>query len=84
MYCAGKPHERVRKGSFLNRFRGNEECDLQELIQMDIEMEEEKSLLGFCVMGGIFSEGIDLKNDSLIGAIIVGTGRPRSAMRGSF
>ena len=38
---------------------------------------EEKSLLGFCVMGGIFSEGIDLKNDSLIGVIIVGTGLPQ-------
>ncbi|MBR4719366.1 MAG: ATP-dependent DNA helicase [Lachnospiraceae bacterium] len=35
-----------------------------------------QSLVGFCVMGGIFSEGIDLKNDSLIGAIIVGTGLP--------
>ena len=63
--------------AFLNRFRGNEDCDLQRLIQMDIEMEEERSLLGFCVMGGIFSEGIDLKNDSLIGAIIVGTGLPQ-------
>jgi len=47
---------------FLNRFRENE---------------EEKSLIAFCVMGGIFSEGIDLKNDSLIGAIIVGTGLPQ-------
>ena len=28
-------------------------------------------------MGGIFSEGIDLKNDSLIGAMIVGTGLPQ-------
>lgn len=28
-------------------------------------------------MGGIFGEGIDLKNDSLIGAIIVGTGLPQ-------
>ncbi len=63
--------------AFLNRFRGNEDCDLQSLIQTDIEMEEERSLLGFCVMGGIFSEGIDLKNDSLIGAIIVGTGLPQ-------
>ena len=27
-------------------------------------------------MGGIFSEGIDLREDSLIGAIIVGTGLP--------
>ncbi len=63
--------------AFLNRFRGNEDCDLQSLIGMEIEMEEEKSLLGFCVMGGIFSEGIDLKNDSLIGALIVGTGLPQ-------
>ncbi len=36
-----------------------------------------KTLIGFCVMGGIFGEGIDLKNDSLIGAIIVGTGLPQ-------
>ena len=28
-------------------------------------------------MGGIFSEGIDLKKDSLIGVIIVGTGLPQ-------
>lgn len=32
--------------------------------------------LGFCVMGGIFSEGIDLKQDRLIGTVIVGTGLP--------
>ncbi len=32
--------------------------------------------LGLCVMGGIFGEGIDLKNDRLIGAIIVGVGLP--------
>ncbi len=50
--------------------------DLASIIHMDIEEEEEKSLLGFCVLGGIFSEGIDLKNDSLIGAIVVGTGLP--------
>lgn len=33
--------------------------------------------LGFCVLGGIFSEGIDLKNDRLIGAIIIGVGLPQ-------
>lgn len=38
---------------------------------------KEKSLIGMCVMGGIFSEGIDLKEDSLIGAVIVGTGLPQ-------
>jgi Rad3-related DNA helicase len=32
--------------------------------------------IGFCVLGGIFSEGIDLKDDRLIGAVIVGTGIP--------
>lgn len=69
---------------FLNRFREgggnsgeNEAFELENIIQMDIEYEEEKTLIGFCVMGGIFSEGIDLKNDSLIGAIIVGTGLPQ-------
>lgn len=45
-------------------------------MHMEIE-QEDKSLLGFCVLGGIFSEGIDLKGESLIGAIIVGTGLPQ-------
>ncbi len=33
-------------------------------------------LLGFCVMGGIYSEGIDLAGESLIGAVVVGIGIP--------
>ena len=33
--------------------------------------------MAFCVMGGIFGEGIDLKREQLIGAIIVGTGLPQ-------
>lgn len=32
--------------------------------------------LGLCVMGGIFGEGIDLKDSRLIGAVVVGTGLP--------
>ena len=44
---------------------------------MEFEREREKSLIGFCVMGGIFSEGIDLTEDRLIGALIVGTGLPQ-------
>ncbi len=35
-----------------------------------------ETTLGFCVLGGIFSEGIDLKADRLIGAVIIGTGLP--------
>lgn len=65
---------------FLSRFRAPEqmmqEIDLQADIAMEIQ-EEDSILIGFCVLGGIFGEGIDLKNDSLIGAIIVGTGLPQ-------
>lgn len=46
---------------FLNHFSGH----------------REKTLIGFCVMGGIFAEGIDLKGESLIGVLIVGTGLPQ-------
>ena len=35
------------------------------------------AVTGFCVMGGLFAEGIDLTGESLIGAIIVGTGLPQ-------
>lgn len=35
------------------------------------------TLVGFCVMGGMFGEGIDLKEDRLIGTAIVGTGLPQ-------
>jgi Rad3-related DNA helicase len=35
------------------------------------------TLFGFAVLGGIFSEGIDLKGDRLNGVIIVGTGLPK-------
>jgi Rad3-related DNA helicase len=41
------------------------------------EKERENTFVAFCVMGGIFGEGIDLTNDKLIGAIVVGTGLPQ-------
>ena len=43
----------------------------------EFEKERKHSLVGFCVMGGIFGEGIDLKEELLIGAIVVGTGLPQ-------
>lgn len=39
--------------------------------------ENEKTLVAFAVMGGIFGEGIDLTGDRLSGAIIVGVGLPQ-------
>ncbi len=35
-----------------------------------------ESKLGFCVLGGSFSEGVDLRGDRLIGTAIVGVGLP--------
>lgn len=42
------------------------------------------SCVGFCVLGGIFSEGIDLISDRLIGAVIIGTGIPKLSKERDF
>lgn len=61
-------------------------CISQHALMTELEREEfleefteetEETLVGFCVMGGIFSEGIDLIGDRLIGAAVVGTGLPQ-------
>ncbi len=52
------------------------EKEREEFLEEFIE-ENEDTLVGFCVMGGIFSEGIDLIGDRLIGAAVVGTGLPQ-------
>lgn len=51
--------------------------EAREIFLETFEEERECTLVGFCVMGGIFSEGIDLTEDRLIGAMIVGTGIPQ-------
>ncbi len=71
VFCAKYPKIRTlvqkrdmtakEKAEFLDAFR---------------EVGDPSYLIGFCVMGGIFSEGVDLVGDSLIGAIIVGIGIP--------
>ena len=48
-----------------------------------------EALVGFCVMGGIYGEGVDLVGKRLIGAIVVGVGLPtlsneREAIRAYF
>ena len=39
--------------------------------------DEENATLNFCVLGGIFSEGIDLTGEQLIGVAVVGVGIPQ-------
>ena len=48
------------------------------------ESSRDGELIGFCVMGGVFSEGIDLKHDSLIGVLVVGTGLPSINTQGEL
>lgn len=70
---------------FKNRALEGIDTLLQETGMQEMEREKflaeftvkrENSLVAFCVLGGIFGEGIDLKKEQLIGAIIVGTGLP--------
>jgi len=51
--------------------------EAREIFLETFDEERDYSLVGFCVMGGVFAEGIDLAEDKLIGAAIVGTGLPQ-------
>ncbi len=64
--------------------------EVKSLLQSGIMSEKEREsfldsfkdgvkelLVGFAVLGGIFSEGVDLTGDKLLGAIIVGVGLPQ-------
>lgn len=48
----------------------------REAFLTEFQEQRRESLVGLCVLGGIFSEGIDLREESLEGVIIVGTGLP--------
>ena len=51
--------------------------EMREAFLGHFEESRANSLVGFCVTGGIFSEGIDLRRDRLIGVMVVGTGLPQ-------
>ena len=55
---------------------GMTETQREEFLER-FEAVHPQGLAGFCVMGGIFGEGIDLKKERLIGAVVVGTGIPQ-------
>ena len=52
-----------------------EEARGEFLEQFDVARPQ--TLLGFCVLGGIYAEGIDLRGERLIGTAIVGVGLPQ-------
>lgn len=60
-FIQGREMTEVEKTDFLRNFQEN----------------PDHTRVGFLVIGGAFSEGIDLINDRLIGAIIIGVGIPK-------
>lgn len=67
--------EEPLKADLLVQGQGMGEAEKTEFLE-EFEKERSHSLAAFCVMGGVFSEGIDLKEERLIGVIVVGTGFP--------
>lgn len=67
--------EEPLKADLLVQGQGMGEAEKTEFLE-EFEKERSHFLAAFCVMGGVFSEGIDLKEERLIGVIVVGTGLP--------
>lgn len=55
-----------------------------ERVEFLNNFKEDSNILAFCVIGGVFSEGIDLPGKRLIGCIIVGVGFPRISNEGDI
>lgn len=51
--------------------------EMREYFLGSFEEDPQNTMIAFCVLGGIFSEGIDLQGSRLIGAVIVGVGLPQ-------
>ncbi len=64
------------KVKYICQHQGMKEIDKEEFLNEFSDSSNEE-VVGLCVLGGVFSEGIDLKGDDLIGSIIVGTGLPQ-------
>ena len=76
-YCFFEETEDIRLAIQNERMTDEEKEEFLALFSNDESLDTQQgTLLGFCVLGGVFSEGIDLQGDNLIGAIIVGTGIP--------
>lgn len=70
---------------FIGHFEGYDICiqdtsmdeNAREIFLAQFELNPTRTKIGFCVLGGIFSEGIDLTEDRLIGVIVVSVGLPQ-------
>lgn len=62
------------------RMTESEKEDFLERFSVPEESSKE-SYMAFCVLGGSFSEGVDLKGERLIGAAVIGVGLPQIGPR---
>ena len=69
-------NERVPNHQLLVQDRGMSEEAREEFLA-NFAADNQETLVGLAVMGGIFGEGIDLVGDRLIGAVVVGVGIPQ-------
>ena len=73
---AGEGNEARCPAVVLHKQKTNMTENEREEFLLQFAEETEGTHIGLCVLGGIFGEGIDLKGERLIGAVIVGTGLP--------
>lgn len=74
-----KLKENLKESRRINYYYQEKEMSEQdkEIFLSNFVASPKKTSIGFLVIGGAFSEGIDLVSDRLIGAVIVGVGAPR-------
>jgi Rad3-related DNA helicase len=72
VYAIASAHNLEKRVRLICQNQNMREEEREEFLQQF----DGEGITGFCIMGGIFSEGIDLTGEKLIGAIIVGTGLP--------
>ena len=68
--------ERLPERQLLIQDRGMTE-EAREAFLSQFSENNQETLIGLAVMGGIFGEGIDLAGERLIGAVVVGVGLPQ-------
>lgn len=81
-------HKKYSKVNTIVQKKGMLAAEREEFISF-FKDDEGKMRVGFCVLGGVFSEGVDLPGSRLIGSVIVGVGLPgfsseRNIMRDYF
>jgi DNA excision repair protein ERCC-2 len=67
----------------INQKSNMDEVDKGQFIKAFSEKNKE-TLLGFAVLGGAFSEGLDLAGEKLIGVFIIGVGLPKISLENNI